>query len=182
MAEATPHALTIDVATILDERADTIGVELDVPLEPITLGAECFVPVSDAHVDALLTYAGSGIVASGTITADFKAQCSRCLADFVMTATGDIEGFYVRPGTEAEIPEEQEVELITGREIDLLPALRAALVLALPFAPVHDVDCPGICPTCGADLSQGPCACEPDVSSSPFGALKDLVIEPGEDR
>lgn len=181
MAEATPDALKIDVAAIADELADTIDVELEVPLEPIALGTERFVPVSHAHVDALLTYAGSGIVASGTITGDFMAQCSRCLADFVMTATGDIEGFYVRPGTESEIPEEQEAELITGREIDLLPALRAALVLALPFAPVHDVDCPGICPACGADLTQGPCACEPEVSSSPFAVLKDLVIEPRDD-
>ncbi len=181
MAEAAPTELKVDVATILDELADTIDVELEVPLAPITLGQEAFTPVAPALVDVALTYAGSGIVAHGTVTVDVQAECSRCLTEFVMTAAGDVEAFYVRPGVESEIPEEQEAEPITGRDIDLLPALRAALALSLPFAPLHDPDCQGICFMCGADLSAGPCGCEPDRSSSPFAVLKDIVKEPAED-
>ncbi|PKQ38653.1 MAG: hypothetical protein CVT59_00760 [Actinobacteria bacterium HGW-Actinobacteria-1] len=181
VAEATPDQLKIDVAAIVDELADTIDVELEFPLAPITLGTEEFVPVAPARVDVTLTYAGTGIVASGTVAADLAATCSRCLQEFVMTATGDVEGFYVRPGTEAEIPEEQEAELIVGRDIDLLPALRAALALALPFAPVHDEECKGICGTCGADLSAGPCDCTPDLSLSPFAVLKDIITDSGDD-
>ncbi len=178
MAEATPNELKVDVAAIIDELADTIDVELAFPLAPILLGTEEFAPVAPADVDVTLTYAGTGLVASGTVTVDVRATCSRCLKEFVMSATGDVEGFYVRPGVVAEIPEEQEAETITGRDIDLLPALRAALVLALPFAPLHDPDCPGICTNCGVDLSAGSCSCEPDLSLSPFAALKDMIGDP----
>ena len=181
MGEPTPRELKVDVAAIEEELADTIDVELEFPLEPVVLGSETFTPVAPAVVDVLLTYTGTGIVASGTVTAEFDAECSRCLEPFVLKAIGDVEGFYIRHGIEAEIPDKQDAERIVGREIDLLPALRAALVLALPFAPLHTPDCAGICGICGADLANGPCSCEPDRSASPFAALKDIVIEQDDD-
>ncbi len=182
MADAIPRELLIDVKEILDELADSIDVDTEFPLEPLVLGTETFVPSRPAHVCVTVTYTGSGqLVAHGRVDVDVTTQCSRCLKDFTMNTGGDVEGFYVRPGHDDEIPEEQDVEYIRDREIDLLPAIRAALILELPFAPLHDDTCPGICPTCGADLTSGPCGCKPDRSHSPFAALKDLVPEPGDD-
>lgn len=181
MAEAAPQLL-VDVKDILDELADSVGIDVEFPLEPLVLGTETFVPVSPAHVDVTVTYTGTGqIVAHGRVDVDVKTQCSRCLKDFTMTADGDVEGFYVGPGHDDEIPEEQEVEYIRDRAIDLLPAIRAALILELPFAPLDDESCPGICPSCGADLTAEPCGCEPTRSDSPFAALKDLVRDSGDD-
>jgi hypothetical protein len=57
----------------------------------------------------------------------------------------------------------------------------SALVLEAPFAPLHDAECAGICPTCGADLNEGPCGCEAQVDGAhPFAGLGDLFEEPGE--
>jgi uncharacterized protein len=180
VAEVTPQQLLIDVKDILDELAETIGVDTEFPLEPLVLGTETFVPVRDAHVDVTVTYTGTGqVVAHGHVDVDVTTQCSRCLKDFTFTTSGDVEGFYVRPGHDEEIPEEQEVEYIHDRSIDVLPAVRSALILELPFAPLHDDACAGICATCGADLTDGTCDCEPDRPDSPFAALKDLVSESG---
>ena len=54
----------------------------------------------------------------------------------------------------------------------------SALVLEAPFAPLHDDDCAGICPECGADLNTEPCDCasKPDPDN-PFAALGDLLDE-----
>jgi uncharacterized protein len=49
-------------------------------------------------------------------------------------------------------------------------------VLEAPFAPLHDEECAGICPECGADLNQGPCGCETAVRGPhPFAALEGLL-------
>lgn len=180
MAEHAPRELSVDVTGILDELADTIDVELEFPLEPIDLGPQHFVPTGPAELNVLLTYTGTGIVASGTVAVDVITTCSRCLTEFEMNVVGDVQGLYVRPGVEAEVPEEQEAEQITGRQIDLMPAINAGFALALPFAPLHSPDCAGMCVTCGTDLSDGPCGCVEDLSRSPFSVLKGVVT--GEDN
>lgn len=182
MGEAPPRNLRIDVSDILDNLADSVDAELDVALEPLVVGSEGFEPLSPAHVSATLTYAGTAIVATGTTDVEVQAVCSRCLREFPFRVSGSIEGFYVRHGSEDELPEDQEFEFIEERAVDLLPAIRSALVLELPFAPVHAEDCPGICPVCGKDLSDGPCGCEPDVSDSPFARLKELLGPDADDR
>ena len=50
--------------------------------------------------------------------------------------------------------------------IDLSEVVRQHLVLALPFAPRCREDCRGLCPSCGADLNIGPCAC-PKAEADP---------------
>jgi uncharacterized protein len=40
--------------------------------------------------------------------------------------------------------------------LDLEPLLRDAVVLALPFQPLCEDDCPGLCPECGARLAEDP--------------------------
>ncbi|MGB4593162.1 MAG: DUF177 domain-containing protein [Coriobacteriia bacterium] len=177
MAEVAPRDLRIDVSDILDNLADSIDAEFDAVLEPIVVGTESFVPLAPAHIDITLTYAGTAIVAQGEVTVELQAVCSRCLQEFALPMTTQIDGFYVRPGTEDELPEDQDFELIDDRFIDVLPAVRSAIVVELPFAPLHDPDCAGICPMCGKDLATGQCACEPDVSTSPFAGLKDLLAQ-----
>ncbi|KAF0208070.1 MAG: hypothetical protein FD171_1227 [Actinobacteria bacterium] len=178
MAEVLPQQFLVDIKSILDELADSVVVDVEFPLEPLVIGTESFVPVSRARVEVTVTYTGTGqVVALGRVEVDVSTHCSRCLTEFTMTASGDVEGFYVKPGHDDEIPEEQEVEFITDRSIDILPAIRSALILELPFAPLHDESCPGICLTCGADLADGACDCEPVRADSPFAALQGLVAE-----
>jgi uncharacterized protein len=175
VAEAAPHELRIDIADILEQFAESVTYEGDILLDPIEIGAERFVPISPARIEAELTFAGSGVVASGSVSVDAQATCSRCLREFVLPVKAPIEGFYVQPGVEHDLPEEQEVELVGDRSIDLLPAVHAAVVLEMPFAPLHDPACAGICPTCGADLNELLCTCERNPGDSPFAALKQLL-------
>jgi len=85
-----------------------------------------------------------------------------------------LRGFYIQPGQEEELPEEQEYAYVDDGAVDIADALIAALALELPFAPLHAEDCPGICPRCGVDLVDGQCSCGPDLSGSPFASLAEL--------
>jgi len=71
-------------------------------------------------------------------------------------------------------PEEWETYPIHGDHIDLEPMAREAVVLGLPLAPLCRPDCKGLCPSCGADLNQGPCGCPPAAADPRWAALDAL--------
>jgi uncharacterized protein len=52
--------------------------------------------------------------------------------------------------------EDDEVSMLEGDLLDLEPLLRDAVVLALPFQPLCEDDCPGLCPECGVRLKDDP--------------------------
>jgi uncharacterized protein len=173
----------VDVAPIFEVLGESISIDDDLALETLQVGAETFVPTGPAHMDVTITNTGTAVIAMGTVTLPVLATCARCLVEFPTEISGEVNGFYVAPGHDEGIPEEQEIEYIDAENhIDILPAVMAALVLEAPFAPLHDEQCAGICPLCGADLNEGPCGCAsaPD-DGHPFAALQDLLTEPSAD-
>jgi uncharacterized protein len=154
----------------------TVTGELDAA--DVDLGGQVYRFEGPIAFEVTLTNAGTGIVAQGSATANVVTPCSRCLCDARLTIEAEIDGFYVLPGHDADLPEEQEAELIAeDQSIDLGPAIIADVVVELPFAPLHDEACKGICPVCGADRNLEPCGCEQPTADSPFAALQELKLE-----
>jgi uncharacterized protein len=46
-----------------------------------------------------------------------------------------------------------------GTRLDLKPAVREQWLLDASVLPLCRPDCKGLCPTCGAELNEGPCGC-----------------------
>jgi uncharacterized protein len=170
----------VDVRTLLEDLGASVELDAAVAVPVIEVGSETFAPTRPARLVGAVTNTGAGIVASGTLDAEFTAECSRCLREFPLSVVAPLEAFFVAEGHDDELPEEQEFGFIKEGSIDLMEQMLAALVLELPFAPLHAEDCPGICPRCGADLVDGPCGCEPDRSDSPFAALQHMITHDGE--
>lgn len=164
---------------VLDALGDSRVVTGSIPLQEIRLGDDVFTPLGPADFSLTLTNTGAGMVGAGRAAARFVTSCVRCLCEYVEDVSAEVDGFYVQPGDDADLPDEQEREYVVDDLIDLEPAIVQSVVLALPFAPVHSPDCKGICPTCGADLNEGACGCGPDLSASPFASLKDLLPDDG---
>jgi uncharacterized protein len=167
----------VNLTSILDDLGATIEVSDDFVLDKIEVGDEIFVLSAPAHFDIWLTHTGTSVVSGGRVVADVVGTCSRCLCEFPFRIAGEVDGFYVEPGREEGIPEDQDYELVDAAGVvDVLPSLLVALVLEAPFAPVHDVDCAGLCATCGADLNSGPCGCsDSSRADHPFSALGALL-------
>jgi uncharacterized protein len=167
----------VNLTSILDDLGATIEVSDEFPLEKLQVGDELFVLQSPARFDIWLTHTGTSVVSGGRVVAEVVGTCSRCLCEFPFSIEGEVDGFYVEPGKEDGIPEDQDYELI-GQDgiVDVLPSLMVALVLEAPFAPVHDEACAGLCVTCGADLNEGPCECSSHADDAhPFAALGALL-------
>lgn len=167
----------LDISALLEDLGASASVEGDFTLDHLVVGDEVFHLLGPASYAVELTNTGSGIVASGTVSARTSATCSRCLEPFELLIDAEVEGFYVQPGHEDTIPEEQETEPIhSDGTVDLASALQAALTLEAPFAPVHDEECSGLCPVCGCNLNEESCSCRLEIEpTGPLAALKDLL-------
>jgi uncharacterized protein len=122
---------------------------------PADLGIELLgVPLgSPIDVELRLEAVMEGVLASGRARASLAGECARCLEAFDDEIDVDFQELYVYPESEAE---EDEASRLDGELLDLEPAIRDAVVLALPFQPVCQADCEGLCPECGTRLLDDP--------------------------
>jgi DUF177 domain-containing protein len=174
--------LKAEVRSLFESLSAARTVSGEITLPDVELGEQPYHFEGPVRFDVTLTNVGTGIVASGTAVASVKTPCVRCLCDTCLEFEAEVEGFYVLPGDAEGLPEEQEFEYIAAdMSVDLEPVISASLVVELPFAPVHDPDCKGICPACGGDLNISACDCRAAAPPSPFDALKELRVESGPD-
>jgi uncharacterized protein len=98
-----------------------------------------------------------GVLVSGRATAQLRGECGRCLREIGDTLDVSFQELYAyEHSTTDETTDEDEVGRMRGDLIDLQPALRDAVVLALPNHPLCRADCPGLCPECGVHRDELP--------------------------
>lgn len=110
-----------------------------------------------------------GIVVRGRVRGRWEAECSRCLAP-----TGHDFDVAIHELFELE-PVEGETYPLDGEALDLEPAVRDAVLLDLPRAPLCRVDCAGLCPVCGIDRNRDTCSCATAVTDPRWDALAALT-------
>ncbi|HEX4620364.1 MAG TPA: DUF177 domain-containing protein, partial [Myxococcaceae bacterium] len=147
----------------------------------------------DLHAE--LHKVSGGVLLRAKFNAEVTAPCKRCLADVSVglpvaftlnlipksqlmneakTAAGEDDGQAEQTGSFDLKAADQEV--FDGRTIDLDPILREQVLLALPMNVVCREDCKGLCPSCGKDLNEGPCPCEPRAVDPRLAALKGIKL------
>ncbi len=152
-------------------------VEQSIPA-PKDLGLELIgVPEGAAvRLDLRLESVSEGVYVSGTATAPVEGECGRCLRPISDTLVVNLQELYAyEHSTTDETTDEDEVGRMQGDLIDLEPALRDAVVLALPNHPRCREDCPGLCPDCGVhwdDLPEGHTHGQVDPRWSALAKLK----------
>ena len=107
---------------------------------------------------------GERITVRGRVRAAAWLECFRCLRGFELTLDVPFEVFAEKSGKgshrdEVELERDDYMMFHDGRKLDLSGQVREALLLELPIAPHCRENCEGLCPKCGADLNDGPCAC-----------------------
>jgi uncharacterized protein len=102
-----------------------------------------------------------GILAFADLHAALALECSRCLREIVHPVEVRLEEEYLpaldlATGRPLPIDDEPDLARLTDHhELDLEPAVRDAILLAEPIAPLCEPDCPGLCIVCGLRLDDG---------------------------
>jgi uncharacterized protein len=116
---------------------------------------------------------GRFIAVTGAIDATARLVCTRCLADFTSQVSVPFSETY-REGGDSD---DQDATIFQGDELDLAEPVREALVMAEPLKALCREDCQGLCPVCGVNRNETPCACSAAVIDPRLAALAKLLPE-----
>ncbi len=135
------------------------------------------------HADLFLYNNNSVISVKGKVEGDISLPCSRCLKDFTLHLSPEID-INLYPKEKAAFVEETELsdeDMDVGYyedEIDISEIMRENLFLEIPLKPLCDINCKGLCPKCGINLNEEECLCfvEEEKGDLRFGKLKELML------
>ena len=158
LSNLDPRApLVLDTRELGRRPGSMHGVSRTVPA-PADLGIEVLrVPEgSQVDLDLRLEAVMEGVLVTGTALAGLEGECVRCLGSITDELEVDLQELYVYDDRDHDPDEDDEVSMLQDDLLDLEPLLRDAVVLALPFQPLCQPDCPGLCVECGARLADDP--------------------------
>ena len=108
---------------------------------------------------------GDEILFQGSLSGNFTASCSRCLASYSFNLAKEFD-FVLSPDpagyerkVEALRSDELGLSYYATEEIDLAPLIKEQVLLALPTRPLCGEECRGLCGGCGANLNYEKCVC-----------------------
>jgi len=113
------------------------------------------------HVRGRLQAAGEGrFYWTGSLRTVVGRTCRRCLAPMAVPVAVDIGALFSQEPDAEDDPSTYAIPS-DARAVDVRPAVREELILAVPEYVVCRDDCRGLCPRCGKDLNAGACGCPP---------------------
>jgi uncharacterized protein len=149
---------------------------------------------ADVALEVRFEAVSEGVLATGTAIAPLAGECARCLAPLTSSVTVGFQELYLyaegrhdkhEKYDKHDEQEEQDAEglyHLDGDLLDLEPAFRDAVVLALPMSPLCREDCPGLCAECGAPLADAGLGHRHDAAVDPRWAALQQLSEQGNDE
>jgi len=196
-------ALVFDMRSLSRQAGSARARTLIVPA-PADLRLELAgVPLgTEVELDLRFEAVSEGVLVTGSATAPLVGDCARCLAPLTSTVTASFTELYLYPEgrprdgrrthdnhdkhgkhdkhdrqewNEEHTEHGDEQRYLDGDLLDLEPAFRDAVVLALPMSPLCRPDCPGLCVECGAPLADaGPGHRHGDAPDPRWAALNEF--------
>lgn len=110
-------------------------------------------------------------------TGDFI--CDRCGEPVHQELQGQVKTLFIsgQPAEGSEISEEVRFVTQENQTIDVFQDAVDALQLAVPVKILCRESCLGLCPSCGKNLNEGPCACRRESGDGRWDALKNLNFD-----
>ncbi len=147
-------------------------LDAPVPIDPIQLGGQAYVPEPTApelRLDVVRVASGWHFRLRGAVAV--LGPCWRCLEPARIEVTFDATEISM---VGADDPELSSLYVVDDA-LEVSDWARDAVVEALPPVVVCAEDCAGLCPSCGANLNDGPCGCRPANTDSRWAALAELA-------
>jgi uncharacterized protein len=100
------------------------------------------------------------LVLSADIDAELECTCARCLREFDRSIHMHVENTL---SDREEAGENPDIYVFEGDHVDVGDVIASDFILILDERILCREDCKGLCPDCGADLNDGPCACKKKI-------------------
>jgi uncharacterized protein len=139
--------------------------------------------VNPLQSEVKIMKAGGSVFMAGNLQTTLRLQCVRCLKEFSypLSTTFDLT---LHPLKEASTEEETELGIeemessfFEGGEIHLSEIACEQIFLEIPYQPLCQEGCKGLCQICGKDLNLSSCECVKEGLTSVFSGLKKLRLD-----
>src|SRR5690348_12292442 len=150
-----PHSPLVFDTRTLGRQPGTARSEARIVPAPVDLrvAMACVPSGADIKLTVLLEAVSEGVLATAEATAPVTGECARCLEPTVSSVEVAFRELYEPEGSPALAGDDSDRRFLQGELLDLEPAFRDAVVLALPLAPLCRPDCAGLCVECGVHLA-----------------------------
>src|SRR6201996_2736201 len=133
---------------------------------------------ADVTLDLRFAAVSEGVLVTGSAVAPLSGECARCLEPLTSSVEVGFQELYRYLPDPGEDENDVEERFLDGDRLDLEPAFRDAVVLALPLSPLCQEDCLGLCVECGVRLADaGPGHGHGDQVDPRWGLLAQLDIK-----
>jgi uncharacterized protein len=156
--------LAVNVRELMRAPAAHRHVHLEATLDDVRTPVAAVDPEVPAVVDVEIENVVDGLLVTGQIEAEVRAECVRCLTGVTDHVTVPVQELFARSSSD-EGADEPGYAVLDGDTLPLDTMVRDALVLAFPTQPRCREDCAGLCPVCGAD--QNVTTCDHDAAADP---------------
>jgi uncharacterized protein len=150
-----PHSPLVFDTRTLGRQPGTARSETRIVPAPVDLrvAMACVPSGADIKLTVLLEAVSEGVLVTAEATAPVTGECARCLEPAVSSVEVAFRELYEPEGSPALADDDSDRRFLQGELLDLEPAFRDAVVLALPLAPLCRPDCAGLCVECGVRLA-----------------------------
>ncbi|PZE22495.1 YceD family protein [Paenibacillus xerothermodurans] len=164
----------------LAKKGETVHIDETIDLTDVLQHRSDVLSFGPLHVHLHARYMTEDDVAEvgGQLVVDVEQPCARCLTPVKQTLEIPFDETFALVADESEPEdEEDETHFVTDEKIDLKPFVVENVLLALPFVPLCDEACQGLCPTCGANRNQQACDCKHEKIDPRLAGLADFFKE-----
>jgi uncharacterized protein len=168
--------LKLDITSIIKDNGGTISIKIEEALEDLktSLGTVSF--TSPVSFTGSVTNNNGMLILNGISKVNYSTICDRCAKNIERELIVEVdEGIIEKERTEDDVAGIFEDDRFTfsGNSLDLERILADCILTSVPMAQICSEDCPGLCPTCGAEITEEGCNCEDNGSTdSRFEVLK----------
>jgi len=117
------------------------------------------------------------VLARGTVSGALAQECRRCLVPLETPVDLELGLYYEAQPGELGAGEGDVYPLPERGELDLGPALREQVALALPAFPQCRDECRGLCPQCGVNRNETDCECGEATGDDRWAALRGVKFD-----
>lgn len=122
------------------------------------------------------------VIIRGNIKGDLRLDCSRCCEKFALQVDRNFLSTYCKEFEKRKSIHEEvkltkadlDLTFYNGDEIDLEELLNEQIQLSVPYRPICNEECKGLCSYCGKNLNVEECHCEREGWNLKFSALLGL--------
>lgn len=130
--------------------------------------------IEPVNVDLVVENTGNLFIGKGKLYTAVELSCSRCLGKFRYTITTNFDLTMAEKTYQDQPEEDDDIIFLERGEADITPYIEQVIFTEIPFNPLCDHECQGLCPLCGINRNTDKCECQQELIDPRWEKLKKL--------